>query len=301
MLELNSRRLLLESFAPPPGFRLDWTVGTTYTLDLTALLAAPVAFAFADYQNREGAPLCDPLALLKAVREYADRMLLFCQAGRINVPKKYQPLMASLEGSIIEAEARHGGSFHPKIWFLRYKNDKKDVKYRFLCLSRNMTFDRSWDTMLCLEGELPTGRRNAFSRNKPLKQFVDALPAMCQRKLSKIWKRRIEILADELQRVDFKPPSGFAEDGVVFHPIGIDNSKDWPFPANAKRMLIVSPYVSDSFLNKLVDGRDSVQLISRVDQLELLKPATLSQFDAVSVLDDAAEPEASDPEPAESI
>ena len=26
--------------------------------------------------------------------------------------------------------------------------------YRVLCMSRNMTFDRSWDTLLSLEGEL---------------------------------------------------------------------------------------------------------------------------------------------------
>ena len=299
MLELNSRRMLLESFAPPQGFRLDWTVGTTYTLDLTALLAAPVAFAFADYQDREGAPLCDPLALLKAVRKYADRMLLFCQAGRIHVPKKYQPLMSSLEGSIMEA-AILGGSFHPKVWFLRYENDEKDVKYRFLCLSRNMTFDRSWDTMLCLEGDL-TARSNAYSRNKPLKQFVEALPGMCQRKLSKIWKARIETLADELQRVDFKPPSDFAEDGITFHPIGIDSSNHWPFPGNAKRMLVVSPYVSENLLKRLAGIGDSVQLISRVDQLELLEPGTLKQFATVSVLDDAAEPEASDAEPTSAV
>ena len=143
MLEPTSRRLLLESFAPPSGYHLDWTVGTTYTLDLMALLAAPVAFAFADCQDRDGRPVVEPLALLKAVRQYADRMLLFCQAGKIHVPSSYQMMLASLEGSIAEARAPRGGSFHPKVWFLRYENDDRDVKYRFLCLSRNMTFDRA--------------------------------------------------------------------------------------------------------------------------------------------------------------
>ena len=103
MLEPQSRRLLLESFAPAPGLRLDWAVGTTYSLDLIALLAAPVAFAFSDWQDRERQPVLEPLALLKATRQYADRMLLFCQAGRIHVPRSYQPLLANLEGSIAEA------------------------------------------------------------------------------------------------------------------------------------------------------------------------------------------------------
>jgi hypothetical protein len=43
---------------------------------------------------------------------------------------------------------------HPKLWFLRYVGNYESVTYRLLCLSRNMTFDRSWNTMLCLEGPL---------------------------------------------------------------------------------------------------------------------------------------------------
>ncbi len=54
-------------------------------------------------------------------------------------------------------------------------NDDADVRYRFLCLSRNMTFDRAWDTMLCLDGDL-TDRGNAFSQNHPLGRFVESLP-----------------------------------------------------------------------------------------------------------------------------
>ena len=168
MLEPNSRRLLMESLQPPDGCRLEWAVGTTYTLDLMALLSAPVAFAFSDWQDRDGRPTCDPLALLKAVRQYASQVCLFCQAGKIQVPKTYQPLLASLEDSIFQANAPRGGSFHPKMWFLRFvDNDEDTVKYRVLCASRNMTFDRSWDTCLVLDGTL-TDRKNAFAKNHPL-------------------------------------------------------------------------------------------------------------------------------------
>src|SRR5690606_37774416 len=90
LLEPNSRRLLMESLQPPDGCRLDWAVGTTYSLDLLALLSAPVAFAFTDWQDRDGRPTCDPLALLKAVRQYASQVCLFSQAGKILVPKAYQ-------------------------------------------------------------------------------------------------------------------------------------------------------------------------------------------------------------------
>lgn len=132
MLEPQSRRLLLQSLQPPEGYRLDWAVGTTYSLDLLALLSAPVAFAFSDCQDGDGRPVVEPLALLKAVRQYANRTCLFCQAGKIHVPRTYQPLLADLEDSIVEANAPRGGSFRPKLWFLRYLAEDGAVQLRFL-------------------------------------------------------------------------------------------------------------------------------------------------------------------------
>ena len=51
--------------------------------------------------------------------------------------------------------------------------------YRLLVLSRNLTFDRSWDVALALDGELLPRRTVANSR--PLSDFVAALPAMARR------------------------------------------------------------------------------------------------------------------------
>ena len=186
MLEPHSRQLLLDSLSTPPGYQLDWAIGTTYSLDLLALLAAPVAFAFSDAQDRTGQPIVEPLALLKATRQYADRMLIFCQAGAVHVPRNYQPLLANLENSIAEAEWPNGGNFHPKVWFLRYVDGSGHVTYRMLCLSRNLTFDRSWDTLLRLEGELKN-RTNAIRRNHPVGEFVEALPQFLSRDLTPTW------------------------------------------------------------------------------------------------------------------
>ena len=293
MLQPNSRRLLFDALAPPDGYKLDFTIGTSYTLDLLALLAAPVAFAFSDWQDQEGRPTPDPLALLKAVRQYADRMCLFCQAGRIHVPPTFQPLLVSLEDSVVEALAPRGGSFHPKVWFLRFESseDPDDVIYRFLCLSRNMTFDRAWDTMLCLDGQL-TDRVNAFSQNHPLGRFVESLPSMSVRKMPRHWTKRIDEVAHEIRRVNFDLPNGIDE--LAFWPIGIDAETspddDWPFP-NSKRSLVISPFVSDGLLTDLLTVSDQVELVSRAEQLELISPAKLKRFSEVWILDESAEPE----------
>lgn len=288
MLEPNSRRLLMESLQPPAEYRLDWAVGTTYTLDLLAILSAPVAFAFSDWQDRDGRPTADPLALLKAVRQYAGRICLFCQAGKIHVPKTYLPLLASLEGSIVEANAPLGGSFHPKLWFLRFVGEDDVVIYRVLCLSRNMTFDRSWDTLLCLDGIL-RDRTNAFGKNHPLGRFAESLPQMSTRKIAPTWKRRIQQLAYEIRRVEFEVPEPFED--LRFWPLGINGSNRWPFPERMDRILVVSPFVDDGLADDLTEWKAPMQLLSRVESLARLKPSTLEHFEKVWILDDTANPE----------
>lgn len=296
MLQPTDRRLLFDALSPPSGFKLDFAVGTSYTLDLFALLSAPVAFAFSDWQDRDGRPTGDPLTLLKAVREYADRICLFYQAGRIQVPHNYQPLLSSVESSLVETLAPRGGSFHPKVWFLRFEGRQGEVMYRFLCLSRNMTFDRAWDTMLCLEGPL-TDRTNAFTQNHPLGRFVEALPSMAIRGVSKVWKKRITDLAYEIRRVDFEMPESV--DQLRFWPLGIeadsDPEKDWPFGAS-KRTLVISPFVSGSALTDFAGANSQIELVSRAEQLERVKPEVLNAYSNVWILDDAAEPEPSETE-----
>jgi len=296
MLEPQSRQLLLNAFHPPEGHRLDWAVGTTYSLDLLTILSAPVAFAFADWHDKDGRPTIDPLALLKAVRQYADRICLFCQAGKIHVPRAYQPLLANLEESIIEATAPRGGSFHPKVWFLRYSSEDSSVTYRVLCLSRNMTFDRSWDTMLCLEGPL-RDRIPAFSRNHPLGHFAEALPGMAVRKLSSIWRQRVDQLAHEIRRVDLEVPAPF--DDIAFWAFGLDDRAVWPFPDRMDQVLVVSPFVDDGFVERLAKHQAPMQLLSRPESLALLQPKTLEHFQSVWVLDDTTEPETADLEESE--
>lgn len=287
MLEPGVRQLLLEAFQPPTDRQLDWAVGTTYSLDLTALLMAPVAFAFSDCQDRDGKPLTDPLVLLRAVRQYADRICIFCQAGRILVPQSYQPLLSDLEDSIHESLAPGGGSFHAKTWLLRFSG-ADDVAYRFLCLSRNLTFDRSWDTIISLDGTLQD-RRNAYGYNQPLGRFVETLPRMAIRQPSRVWKSRIEQLAYEVRRVDWELPEPFEE--MAFWPLGLSKESPWPFPDRWGKKLVVSPFLDAALLNRLRGNGSKLQVVSRPESLDEVNSSALAPCKAIWILDDAADPE----------
>ena len=249
MLGTRERTLLLENLRPPAGYRLRRAVGTSFTLDLMALLTAPLAFTFFDAHDDEGAPLADPVALLEALRRHAEKITLFCQAGAIGVPKPQQRLMAYLEGSVFEVQARReGGIFHPKIWVLDFEADDRPAIYRVLCLSRNLTFARAWDTCLRLEGRL-TERQRGYSRNKPFADLLLALPGLATQSLPAELPDDISRMAYEVRRVDFRPPLPFSDFRV--HNFGLGRRRGWPFP-KARRGLVVSPFLVGSTVRDLV-------------------------------------------------
>jgi hypothetical protein len=290
MLDPRGRTLLFEALRPPDGYALDMAVGTTYSLDLMALLAAPLAFTFFDSEDREGRPMSDPLVLLEALRSHARRITIFCQAGRIVVPPTHRPLLGYLEGSVVEAAAPNSeGAFHPKVWALRFTAEDQPVRYRVLCLSRNLTFDRSWDTALVLDGEL-RNRKNAIHANHPIGNFFQALPGMAVRGVTEEVQERVDRIQHEIRRVRFELPDGFEE--VHFWPFGLGGRNRWPFSKRYRPLLVVAPFVSDSLLKRLADGaKDTRILVSRVEELDRVSPETIGLFTNVYAMAPEADPE----------
>lgn len=295
MLNPRDRHVYLEALKPPSGFALDHAVGTTFSLDLQTLLAVPLGFAVLDWENATGELSVDPVTLLHALRRCADRVTIFCQEGRIAAPAKHHPLFAHLESMISEVHAPdEEGIFHAKTWLLRFVGDE-GVLYRFVCLSRNITRDRSWDTVLALDGLL-ADRERAFRRNHPLGEFVAALPDLARRGLAPARRAAVERLADEVRRAKFELPDGFEE--ATFWPIGTSGAKKFPLDDRIDRLLVVSPFVSDGFLRRLAELAPTT-LVSRPESLEEVEPALLGRFERVYVLDDAALEEEADSDPQE--
>jgi hypothetical protein len=303
MLQPADRRVLREALRPPQGYTVDRALATTFSLDLVALLIAPLSFSLFDHIARRDDPSEDAhdalgaTALLQAVRTHAERLTVYCQAGSISSTGRYRPLLAYLEGSVVEVvpPGSMTGVFHPKVWVQRFTSPTGPVRYRVLVNSRNLTFDRSWDTMLALEGELQD-RTNAFSRNRPLGDFIEALPDLAVRRPI---PRRIAadaaLLADEVRRVAFEVPDGF-EDELTFWPLGHDGKERWPFPAKIQRALVISPFVGAGMLDRLCASGGGHILVSRAEELAPLPGNTLAHFDEIHVLNDAAEVELEDVE-----
>jgi hypothetical protein len=286
MLEPNNRQLLRDALRPPAGYALDRAITTTDSLDLMALLAIPISFTCFQLKDQDGPPQIDPLALVEALRRYSGKIAVFCQAGQIHVPRHVQLLLGYLEDAVYEVTATRGGVFHPKLTVLRYtaqeSSDSEEklplVVYRILCSSRNLTFDRSWDTLLLLDGVLGQHRTNAFARNHPLARFVRELPGLCVNPVSERWAVDVNAMADELLKVDFEIPNGFTD--VEFSPLGLGWTPQWPI-VGRRRTLAMAPFVDDGFIKRFGDAGIPLGIVSRAESLDELSSGHVAQlFDA---------------------
>lgn len=279
--------MLLDALAPPEGYELDQAVGTTFTLDLVALLRVPLAATTLPWSEGDGEPVSNPFALLAALRRHADRISLFCHAGAIKVPAGLQPLFTLLEGCVNQVVAPRGGFFHPKLWLMRFKErEGAAVAYRLIVLSRNLTFDRCWDIALVLDGDL-IDRRNAFALNHPLADLVAALPGMAEAAhvpVNEATAARVDLLAAEVRRVRWENPEDF--ELLKFHPMGHDGRVRWPFPY-LHRLLVVSPFVGEGSLSTLGElPYAGSTLVARFEELLKLPPHVYKAFDEVFAFDD---------------
>lgn len=293
MLDPYDRRHLLEILKPPEGYTFDFAIGTTFSLDLLALMTAPIGFTFFEPEYESG--ISDPITLLESLRRYAGRISIFCHGGRIHVPRVYGlPLCTYIEGSVFQAlPPKEGAIFHPKVWALRYTSPNTPVAYRFLCLSRNLTYDRSWDTALVLDGSL-VDRENAFALNHPIGDFIASLPGMVEEELPEPLQDKIDKMQYEIRRVDFDLPQGFDE--IVFHALGIGGRKANPLSGRIDRMLIVSPFLSEGCLNNLAAlGKGSI-LVSRLESLKKIPPGYLQNFSDIFCLREGLVPEEDRPD-----
>ena len=283
MLEPNQRLLLTQAFRAPVGYQLDFALATTYSLDLSTLLGSTLHLsvlgndgASADFQNG--------VMLLEGLRRSAERLVVFCQAGQIYVPKIPHILYGLLEPVVVPVTAPLGGAFHPKLWALRFVREGEKPVLRVVVLSRNLTHDRSWDVALATEGA-PTGRR--WRSNEGLYDLVSRLPEMNPQTPAATTKKVLE-LAGQLHSAEWQCPEGFDE--LQFSSLGL-SGKGWT-PRESQKLAVISPFVSAKALRQLAEStRDPVLLVSRPEEMDKLDAPARRTFPQCLALREAAETE----------
>lgn len=255
---LNYATLLM----PPIGYELTKGVVTTYSLDLETLTAAAIALGVREATDSVVAET--PVAMLRALQKVSDKIVVFCESGQIKLPKTESPLLLLLEKMIvpIALPMKNGSfpSFHPKMWILEYENAGGEKLYRFIILSRNLTFDRSWDVSFMMEGRKGS---DEAGHTAPLIAFLGYLSGHIGADKEPL-KGIVASMQGELADVKFTLDRDEFEDFLII-PIGIgaagvdmtsdDLFKGYPCPgrdANFHELTVISPFLSKEtieFLN----------------------------------------------------
>ena len=264
MLDAKNNRLDYgASLKPPFGYDLDFAVTTTYTLDLEAILLIPVALFFSgdlDFNPKEIRE-----DVLEALTNVTKHIAIFCQRGKIKVPKPYNPLMAYWEKGIHQIQMpNYDQSFHPKIWIIRYvsKKKKEPVKYRFISTSRNLTFSRDWDMAITTDGEV---NKDVKDNNTGIIDFLHYLKTKSDKIIP-------DVFFKELPKVVFDVPDGFTD--IEFYPIGkFKKNHTNPITSKLEKQdyrLVISPFLDSTTLNYFINSSKQFSLFSSDFELSAL-------------------------------
>lgn len=296
MLNPNTDRLDYgRLLAPPPGFRLDFAVGTTYSLDLDALVGATLALALGE--ETDSALLENPVCLLESLRTAGEQVILFCEDGQIALPRRASSLYILLEKMVCPVRVDKGRghsypSFHPKFWLLRYAGERGIPCYRVIVLSRNLTFDRSWDVAFSMDGEKGEG---SSEKNEPVIGFLRYLAGQLPSTPHGKEKRgKINTLIRELPHVTFSTGERMFSD-FEFLPTGIPRHaiRNAPlFTATFRELLVMSPFLSGGVIRDFNGRARRCALFTRAASLAKLKPADCSNFRLYTLRDGVIDGEA---------
>jgi hypothetical protein len=278
MLHPDSRRLFTDVLAPPAGYVFDSGVAATYSLDVTTLLAVPVQIALPAESGSDG------VALLDSLRKTASRLRVFCERGRMLVPRKNHILYSLLEDVVVEVDPPLLGSFHPKVWLLRFVDPSgvQPAVFRLMVSSRNITPDNSWDAALILDGKQGD---STVDLNKPLVSFVLSLCGMAHSEVSASTELLVSSLAESVGSAVWELPQGCFS--LLFHLLG----PEWGgwLPGSSSSLVVVSPFLSDWAVQQL--ARTSQVPLAIVSREKAFADVGTSQFRERKVLHEALETE----------
>jgi hypothetical protein len=275
----------------PPGYALHSAIATTFSLDLETLAAASLALTLDQTleEEEEGELSAERVALLESIDQLQKRLMVFYQRGNIKMPGKFNRLFTLLEPLLVPVVALEGAdgafaSFHPKVWLLRFSALDEDGadRWRLLVLSRNLTFDRSWDLAVSIDGET-TRKGNGDPRLLAFLRSLAQDPHLIA---------EIEVWCDTLGHVAWTAPDQFDPAFEVlpgFHGDEKTASVPLDLPDKLGDLLVVSPFLDadeQSMLAELASRtRDNARrtLISRGDTLDKVGRNVLDSWDCLSL------------------
>jgi hypothetical protein len=262
----KNRNSVCDMFRPPPGYRLEHAVGTSYSVDFVTLTSVMLAFADADGDDENGSSIPQQLF---AFTRLSERLRLFVNRGCILLSGvRESSRICAIYDSLIEEVLLPEGSFHPKLWFLSYKpkktpeNARAEPIHRLIVGSRNLTLSNCWELAAKLDGHSATERRKD-SIGGVLARYLKTIQQFsgCQSSI-------LDTAIANLPSIEFSLPAGVTDCSLAIQWPG-ERELVTTLPAAGKEAVIVSPFLGKTFVERVTMRFEKVTLISTRREIEL--------------------------------
>ena len=268
MFEPDERQNFVDLLRPPMGYRLESAVGTTYSLDFTALTAVLLALVDAEAELDESS--IKSIDSLHAVTRLADRVSVFVNRGQISSPSKVSRVTV-LYDRIVREVCLPAGCFHPKVWVTHYRPrktpgalERSDV-VRVICASKNLTTSSHWEAFVFCEGAVVPGRKVNHPLNRGVGDFITRLAGMHSSP-----SRRILRLREAVAQTAFTFPKPLQKETAFLWQWHRGQNLHRHLPPNGRRALVVSPFVRKSFLQDILERFEKIIVVSRQRELDAI-------------------------------
>ena len=239
---------------PPTGYSFDNAVITTYSLHLDILLTIPMFLDGA--LSNEDAIMKNYQMVVEMIDRYKAKIQVFVQKGEIkssaSASKKSSKMYELLRGIITEVTTDKHHSFHPKFWFIRYKNPiTKDYKYRFIVLSKNLTNSSDLDIAVVFDSTNSINNSQHKEINSKIYKFL------------KTTLKNDFFTEEELINIEWENIDEFKLSNIYFKGDKNDQELYQTNTINSDA-IIFSPFVSNKIFAK---GNGNI-LITREDEVD---------------------------------
>lgn len=272
----------------PAGYVVDFAIATTYSLDLHALMGAYLSLGLS--VDTDSSLAKDKMYLFAALSEMKDKVLVFCEKGRISGRGDYSALYCQLESGIVEVDLPQATtevgvfqypSFHPKTWLIRFipTSDIGPARYRMCILSRNLTFDSSWDLSGSFDGDYREKHKYYSDGGYSIKAYLESLKRLYGEGEH---SAKLETMIDEIAYVKFPYHDKGFDLSMPFSFTGVPKSKafDQEFSEaleKSSRALVITPFLSAS-----TDGRDPIMRIKKRCEGDARKPLIVTRRSSIA-------------------
>ena len=249
-----------------PGYRVDFAVGTTYSLDLETFISLPFSLGF--LEEPDEVMKKSLTYIFAALRLCSDRLAVFCNFADIKVPPKdYKVYCALMENSVFPVNVTRKDrivNFHPKVWVVRQTSlDKNESIIRVIVMSRNLSKDGSLDCACVLSGRIgdhPASEK-AQVKHKPLCDFLRFLG----KNAAGSKQSHLASLAKDILRIEsFDVDNPY--DDYAFLPMGIrgySGETDLTDLHRSVRIAVVSPFLDDDTIRRFASVREERLLVTQ--------------------------------------